>query len=212
MSEPPGKLEHILLQAISLYHAGRTRETGELCRNILESAPDEPNTLHLLDVVHLMNGDYASAAEYLTSAARVDSGNADILNTLATALRKLGDAEQAEQFYQRGIALDGDSAKSLVNLANLYRGAGNLKHAADHYREALEKDPDYYRAPNNLGLTLDGLGAQHVSARHGSQTGKFRTARQRGPAFGQARRMAGQPENSTSWCNRIRRTGVIRPD
>ena len=108
MSEPTGKLEHILLQAISLYHARRTRETGELCRNILESAPDEPNTLYLLGVVHLMNGDSASAAEYLTSAARVDSGNADILNNLA-------------------IALDGDSAKFLMNLANLYRDAGNLK-------------------------------------------------------------------------------------
>lgn len=61
MSEPPGKLEDILLQAISLNHADRTRETGELCRNILESAPDEPNSLHLLGVVYLMNGDSAKS-------------------------------------------------------------------------------------------------------------------------------------------------------
>jgi tetratricopeptide (TPR) repeat protein len=163
MSETPAELEHILLQAIKLYQQGRTAETGELCRNILKSAPDEPNALHLLGVVQLMNGDTASAAEYLTGAARIDAGNADILNNLATTLRKSGDAEQAEHFYQRAIALGGDSVKSLVNLANLYRGSGDLKAADAQYRKALEQDPDHYRALNNLGLTLEGLG-EPVSA------------------------------------------------
>jgi protein O-GlcNAc transferase len=122
MSEQPAGLEQILLQAIKLYQQGRTRETGELCRDILKSAPDEPNALHLLGVVHLMNGDAARAAETLTAAARVDTGNADIFNNLASALRKTGDAEQTEQIYRRAFALDGSSAKSHVNLANLYRG------------------------------------------------------------------------------------------
>jgi tetratricopeptide (TPR) repeat protein len=163
MPKQPAELEHILLQAINLYQQGRVQETGELCRNILESVPDEPNALHLLGVVHLMNGDTVGATEYLTGAARVDASNADIFNSLASALRKSGDSEQAEQFYQRAIALDGDSAKSHVNLANLYRGTGSMKQAARHYREALEKDPNHYRALNNLGLTLEALG-EPVSA------------------------------------------------
>lgn len=163
MSETPAELEHILLQAIKLYQQGRTAETGELCRNILKSAPDEPNALHLLGVVHLMNGDTVSATEYLTGAARIDAGNADILNNLAMTLRKSGDTEQAEHYYQRAIALGGDTVKSMVNLANLYRGSGDLKAADAQYRKALEQDPDHYRALNNLGLTLEGMG-EPVSA------------------------------------------------
>jgi hypothetical protein len=60
MLEKPVEITHILLRALKLYQQGRSRETADLCRDILKSTPDEPNALHLLGVVQLMNGEARS--------------------------------------------------------------------------------------------------------------------------------------------------------
>ena len=141
----------ILAKALTKYQEGQLDEAGTLCRKILKRMPREPNALHLMGVVHLMNGQREDAAEMLKRAAETDRDNAEIHSNLGSALRACGQLDDAESSYRRSIELRPGHAQAYFNLGNLFREQGRIDDAMIQYRRACEVDPGYGNAFNNVG-------------------------------------------------------------
>lgn len=142
----------ILAKALTKYQDGQLDEAGALCRKILKRMPREPSALHLMGVVHLMNGQREEAAEMLGRAADTDGNNPEIHTNLGAALRACGQLDDAEDSYRRAIALRPGQAQAHFNLGNLFREQGRLDEAIVEYSRACEIDPGYAGAYNNLGV------------------------------------------------------------
>lgn len=152
---PPAQVSNrkILQKALARYQEGRLDEASTLCRKILSQMPRDPNALHLMGVVQLMNGARDEAAELLRRAAEADVHNAEIHSNLGSALRACGQWEAAEESYRRAIEMKPAHAQAHYNLANLLRQQRRLNQAILEYTRAGELDPGYADAFNNLGLT-----------------------------------------------------------
>lgn len=147
-----------LSKALMRYQEGRLDEAGVLCRKILKRMPSEPNALHLMGVVQLMNGLRGEAAETLKRAAASDSNNAEIHSNLASALNACGQAEDAEESYRRALRLRPGYPQAHYNLGNLLRQQGRLEEAVAEYRRATELDPSYADPFNNTGAIMESQG------------------------------------------------------
>lgn len=145
----------ILSKALMRYQEGRLDEAGVLCRKILKRMPSEPNALHLMGVVQLMNGLRDEAAETLKRAAASDANNAEIHSNLASALNACGQQSDAEESYRRAIRLRPGYPQAHYNLGNLLRQQGKPDEAVAEYRRATELDPSYADAFNNIGAVME---------------------------------------------------------
>lgn len=164
------------------YQEGRLDEAGVLCRTILKRMPSEPNALHLMGVVQLMNGERGEAAETLKRAVAIDANNAEIHSNLASALKACGQAEEAEQSYRRALRLKPGFAQAHYNLGNLLKSQGREDEAIAEYRRTTELNPAYADAYNEIGAILEARGRNEEAER------AFKAAANANPAHPNARR------------------------
>jgi tetratricopeptide (TPR) repeat protein len=152
------ELQRTLEQAFSSYGAGRLADAAAQCRQVLEAIPSEPNALHLLGIVHLMNGEAATAADTLTLAAECQPDNAEIHNSLGAALRASGRLDDAEASFRRAIKLNPGASQGYFNLGNTLAQARRHGDAENCYRTALSIDPHHLGAIVALGGLAEATG------------------------------------------------------
>ena len=152
------ELQKTLEHAFSSYREGRLDDAAVQCREVLARLPDEPNALHLLGIVHLMNGEAAEAANTLAAAAQCQPDNAEIHNSLGAALRVSGRLDEAEASYRRAIKLNPGATQGYFNLGNTLVDARRLADAENCYRTALSVDPHHVDATIALGALAEQTG------------------------------------------------------
>ena len=76
--------------AVRHHQAGRLAQAEQIYRQILDVAPDQPDALHLLGVVHSQRGDHATAIDYIGRAIRRKPNEAAYHSNLGIACRALG--------------------------------------------------------------------------------------------------------------------------
>ncbi len=152
------ELQRTLEHAFSSYGAGRLADAAVQCREVLARLPDEPNALHLLGIVHLMNGEAGEAAGTLAAAARCQPDNAEIHNSLGAALRASGRLDEAEASYRRAIKLNPGASQGYFNLGNTLTDARRPTDAENCYRTALSVDPHHIDATIALGALAERTG------------------------------------------------------
>ncbi len=145
------ELQRTLEHAFSSYREGRLADAAAQCREVLARLPDEPNALHLLGIVHLMNGEPSEAADTLAAAAQCQPDNAEIHNSLGAALRASGRLDEAEASFRRAIQLNPGASQGYFNLGNTLADARRLADAENCYRTALSVDPHRVDAIIALG-------------------------------------------------------------
>lgn len=136
-----------------------------LCRRILKRMPREPNALHLMGVVQLINGDRDEAAAYLRRAAANDANNAEVHSNLGSALRACGLAAEAEESFRLAVRLSPSNAQAHFHLGNLLREQNRFEEAVAAYTRAIELSPSYAAAHNNLGAAYESLGRSEEALR-----------------------------------------------
>lgn len=100
------------------------------------------------------------SAEHGSSSAVAGGDLPEILNNLALAKARLGDATGAQTDLQRAADLDPDEDDYPVNLGLLSLQANDPANAAAYFREAMEREPDNPEDRALLIYSLDRSGKQ----------------------------------------------------
>ncbi|MDP6474454.1 MAG: tetratricopeptide repeat protein [Alphaproteobacteria bacterium] len=151
-------LQRSLGLAVRHQGAGRLSEAELICRQILQTDPDQPVALHLLGVIALQTGNDESAADLIAKSVRLAPELAAAHYNLAIALQNLGRLEDAVASYRTALDLRPGHAEAHNNLGNALRNLGQPGQALASFQEALAAKPDYAEAHNNLALALIDLG------------------------------------------------------
>ena len=151
-----GGTQQALELAIQHYTAGDLPEAEDVCRDILQTDPNQPVALQMLGVIALQSGKNDIAAKYIQKAIETNPGDADGHSNLGLALQNLGRLEESAASYRKDIRPG--FAEAHNNLGNTLTQLGRLEEAVIHFQKAIQINPNNANEHNNLGNTLKDLG------------------------------------------------------
>ena len=151
MSDAYAELNRALLE-------NRVERAQELCRELLERAPEDLGLLTLCGALARQSGDPEGALAFFSSALLLNPAVPQLRNNLGVILEELGRHEEAVRRYREALALDPGYCEANCNLGNALRSLGRGEEALGQYRRALALDPSYLDAHYNLGNTLRARG------------------------------------------------------
>jgi protein O-GlcNAc transferase len=152
-------------RAVHAYQTGGIAMAFALCESILRSQPEHPETLHLLGILHLGQGNPAAAERAIEAALR-RKRTAPMLANHGFALLALGRSTEALAAQQAAVALEPGNPNWRYNVGIALQTMGSADEATAAFRAATAVDPSYANAHNALGRLLFGAGrpAEAVAA------------------------------------------------
>src|SRR5271165_3072696 len=102
--------------AMKHQESGRLAQAEACCRQILQSAPNQPDALHLLGVIAYQVGKNAIAVELLNRAISIKSSDPDYHLNLGNALQAQGKLDEAVASYRNALWINPDFAEAHNNL------------------------------------------------------------------------------------------------
>ena len=140
--------------AFSHYNIGRLAEAEQLCRLVLDKAPQQLDAMHLLGTILSETGQCTNAVQLLRKAISQSPGHAQLHNSLGIAMHRLGKLQEAVSEFNRALQIRPDFAKAHSNLGAALIRLGRVDDAVLACCEAIRLQPDLKQAHNNLGLAL----------------------------------------------------------
>ena len=165
MAQPhdPNSLAALLATASLQFNRGEVEAAERICNRILRSDPDQPDVLHLMGLMHRLNGNAAAAMTLLRRAAALKPNPVVFLN-LADVLMDNGEFREAEKYCRDVVASSPLDANAHYKLGLALHWLRDPRAAAASLREALRLKPDLYAARVDLGRVLLAAG-DHAAAR-----------------------------------------------
>jgi len=151
-------LEEALRLAVNEQQRGNLDAAETVYRRVLEVAPDHPDALHFLGVLHHQRGRPEAAVRLISRAVELAPETAGMHLNLGNVHRESGEYAAAERCYRRVIELAPDSADAWSNLGSALRADGRFEEATAAFREAHRLDPGHADALHNMGNALLDLG------------------------------------------------------
>ena len=105
--------------------------------------------------------DYGAALRILEKANRKESGNADVLNMLGYAHRKLGRLEPAFNYYHEALAIEPRHLGANEYLGELYLETGELGKAEERLAELVAACPSGCEEREELAEAIDAYKSEH---------------------------------------------------
>ena len=102
---------------------------------------DETRSAYERAVKLVEAADYEDALEVLETLDREESGNADVLNMLGFAHRKLGRVDAAFDYYRQALAIEPRHLGANEYLGELYLETGELERAEERLGELVAACP-----------------------------------------------------------------------
>ena len=99
--------------------------------------------------------DYEDAIQVLVKLTRKESGNADVLNMLGFAHRKLGRVETAFDYYRKALAIEPRHLGANEYLGELYLETGELDKAEERLGELAIACPSGCEERDELSEAID---------------------------------------------------------
>lgn len=140
--------------------AAQCLRTGELsraevfCAKVIAKAPNHPDAIHLMAVIHARTKRYQTANAYFIKAIHLDPRRVDFQANYANALWLQGRIEEASTYCQQALQLAPHEADTLNILGNIQMTQNLLAAAAESFQQALISKPNHIQALNNLGNVL----------------------------------------------------------
>ncbi len=147
----PAQIQQSLQQATRLHQQGQLPAADQLYRQILATAPNNPDALRLLGLLLLQAGRPADAISLLDRSIRIAPNVPSTHNTLGEAFRALDHLSESEASYRFALRLNPKFPEAWNNLANALQQQGRTLEAKEAYHKAIAIRPDYFRAYSNLG-------------------------------------------------------------
>ena len=137
-------------QALALHEQGRFDEAETLYRQILETAPKNPDVLNLLGLVAQAKGIHNEAVELFYKAVCAAPTHAPFYFNLAFSLDLWGKPREALDNYRKALTLAPDLKEAWNNIGTLCRKLGQTAEAETAYRRAAALDTEYAEPRANL--------------------------------------------------------------
>ena len=134
------KNSHLQVQlntALSLHQNGQLAEAEAIYKDMLRSAPNNFNALHLLGVIAAQKNEHQSAIYLISEAIRINSSDARSHYNLGFSMQKLRQFESALTNYNQAIRLDPNYAIAFSNRAAIFKELHQLDNALVNYNQAL---------------------------------------------------------------------------
>lgn len=157
-------LNNVLMSALEHHQAGRIAQAETLYRQILQSAPDHPDALHLLGLIVGQAGESKFAIDLISKAISANPSNPLYYNNLGMALKATGNLDRAAASFSKALSLNPRFAEAHNNLGTVFVDQGKLDESIACYRKALALKPDYAEAYSNMGHALKNQGELDESA------------------------------------------------
>ncbi|MDZ4739201.1 MAG: tetratricopeptide repeat protein [Alphaproteobacteria bacterium] len=158
-----------LQAAVSALQKGDIPSACALLEGALKSAPDDPDALQLMGIVHRRLGNLSEAARFFRKSLKINAAQPHTLNNLGITTATLGDLDEAKTCYERAIALAPQFADAHYNLGLLLSGRNEWQSACDRLKHATRLQPKNGKAFEALGIALRENG-EHKEALHAAQT------------------------------------------
>ncbi len=146
----------LLQRALALHDAGQLDEAEAVYRQILETAPEQPDVLNLLGLVAQAKGAQDEACRLFATALRKKgTDDAAICYNLAYSLRLSGKMHEAVDFLQRVLLLKPDLKEAYNELGLALWDLQQPETARENWSKASALDPSYAAARINLARSYE---------------------------------------------------------
>jgi len=148
-----------VLAAVEQYRqSGHLDAAENLCRQVLQVTPEQPETLQTLGIIVYQAGRQTEGIDLVRKAIAARDNVAPFHANLCELLRRAKRLDEAVAAGQRAIALDPNLAQAHNNLGISYFERGEYAAAQGCYRRALALAPDLAEVHSNLGNALQAEG------------------------------------------------------
>jgi Flp pilus assembly protein TadD len=144
--------------ASTLWENGRLAEAEAFCRQAIEVSGEQLPLVHLLGRLHLWQGEFGLAREWLERAVAMSPRSLDLWLDLAGALAGEERTEEALNAYRRAVELAPEHYQVRYGLARMLARSGDSAGAARElalYRELLEEDQGLTQQQGLLQSQID---------------------------------------------------------
>ncbi|NKB35188.1 MAG: tetratricopeptide repeat protein [Pseudomonadales bacterium] len=149
-------LQQLLQTAATHFSSGRMEEAEELCRQIVQQAPEQIDCLHMLALINKNRDSFAIAENYFLHCLQLDGNRADIRSNLGNLYTKQGKHSDAQACFESALSTDKDFRQARLALARLLNKTEEFDNAGKHIRILLEQNPNDHEALVALGNCLKG--------------------------------------------------------
>lgn len=140
-------------QALAAHEQGRFDEAEHIYRQILETAPKNPDVLNMLGLVAQAKGVHNQAIELFYKAIKQAPKHAPLYFNLAISLAALGHDIEALDNLQKACDLAPDEKEIYNQQGLILQKLKRIPEAQQAFLKALQLDENYAEAKTNLALT-----------------------------------------------------------
>lgn len=141
-------------EAVAALQSGRLQDAEKGIRTVLQDAPEDAQSIHLLGVIAHQAGKTDAGVELVRKAVGLSPDTAAYRNTLGFFLRIQRNLEEAITELQSAIQLKPDYVEARNNLGIALAEAGRRDEAIEAYEQTLEQRSEFPEVLNNLGNAL----------------------------------------------------------
>ena len=148
-----------VLAAVEQYRqSGHLDAAENLCRQVLQVTPEQPETLQTLGIIVYQAGRQTEGIDLVRKAIAAKDNVPSFHANLCELLRRARRLDEAVAAGQQAIVLDPNLAQAHNNLGISYFERGEYAAARACYRRALALAPDLAEVHSNLGNALQAEG------------------------------------------------------
>ena len=137
------------------FEAQRFEQAKELCQKIIKAAPGQIDTVHLLGLIALKDGDIEAAVDHLSNAVKRDATKPQFIANLGFAYHEQGKLDLAIASYRKAIQIEPRYLDAHYNMHAALIDAKNLAPSIACLESVIALNPQDLDATFMLGMLED---------------------------------------------------------
>ncbi len=151
--------QHALQTAMAQHQAGNLQQAETLYKQVLQTAPNQPDALHLLGLIAKQKGDLKTAVQLMRKALNFNPNYVEAYVNLGTTLQAQDNLSEAADCYRKALALRPNYAEVHSNLGVVLKAQEDLHESAASFVRALALNPSSVETFANLDALLKEMAA-----------------------------------------------------
>jgi tetratricopeptide (TPR) repeat protein len=151
--------QHALQTAMTQHQAGNLASAEALYKQVLQTAPNQPDALHLLGLIAKQKGDLKTAVQLMRKSLSFNPNYVEAYVNLGATLQEQDNLAEAADCYRKALNLRPNYAEVHSNLGVVLKAQDNLHESADSFVRALELNPNSIETFANLDALLKEMAA-----------------------------------------------------
>lgn len=152
--------ELMFKNAVALHEAGQFEQAENLYRQILETAPGQPDVLNLLGLIAQVKGAQNEAVSLFMQALKSKPNEVSYIYNLAFSFKLMKKDVEAKDCFLKVIQINPLIKEAFNEIALLFLQDNDLQMARKYWKNAIDLDARYYEARANMAFSyrIDNMG------------------------------------------------------